>query len=378
MASSHSEEVGVQGWGRPMQPTPPSVRRRCQEQPDGEPRGAVSGQSDRQASSVNRGAGQAAEAASSPMPDRGKTVRSVVSVVNRGRGRTTEAQYGQRNRSASKRPGHGSGVAAQRVGREQQRRPPAASAGTSGVQSAVVRQEEVSDRSEGDVSGSERDEDQGHSAAVDSRVVAVGPSPGQPGESVALVWILGHSFVFWGAKRADVRPNGRQLGIPRQEARVRWIGLSGMLWNRVRSEVPKFARWDRAPDVLVLHVVGNDMGVRSMRDLIRDIKCDVLRLQAAFPGMVIVWSDMVGRRSWHWALSDKKVDRARVKVNKEVSRFVMRNGGVTIRHRELEVDTWRYLRSDGVHLNDVGTDLWALGLQEGVQRALKVWRCAQG
>lgn len=123
---------------------------------------------------------------------------------------------------------------------------------------------------------------------------------------------------------------------------------------------------------------GNDMGVRLMRELIRDIKCDFLRLQASFPGMVIVWSDMVGRTNWRWALSDKKVDRARVKVNKEVSRFVMRNGGVTIRHRELEVDTWRYLRSDGVHLTEVGTDLWALGLQDGVQRALRVWRCVQG
>lgn len=94
--------------------------------------------------------------------------------------------------------------------------------------------------------------------------------------------------------------------------------------------------------------------------------------------MVIVWSDMVGRTSWRWAWSAKKVDRARVKVNKEVSRFVIRNGSVAIRHRELEVDTRRYVRSDGVHLNEVGTDLWALGLQEGIQRALRVWRCTQG
>lgn len=48
------------------------------------------------------------------------------------------------------------------------------------------------------------------------------------GQEVGLVWILGHSYVFWGAKRADVRPNGRQLRIPRQEALVRWIGVPGM------------------------------------------------------------------------------------------------------------------------------------------------------
>ncbi|XP_044125204.1 EZH inhibitory protein-like [Bufo gargarizans] len=49
-------------------------------------------------------------------------------------------------------------------------------------------------------------------------VVAVGDLGGEvmgllrdslsPGFPVALVWILGHSYVFWGAIRADVRPNG--------------------------------------------------------------------------------------------------------------------------------------------------------------------------
>lgn len=34
------------------------------------------------------------------------------------------------------------------------------------------------------------------------------------GGEVGLVWILGHFYVFWGAGRADVRPNGRQLGFP--------------------------------------------------------------------------------------------------------------------------------------------------------------------
>lgn len=198
------------------------------------------------------------------------------------------------------------------------------------------------------------------------------------GQTVGLVWILGHSYVFWGAKRADVRPNGRQLRIPRQEALIRWIGVPGMQWNRVLGEVYRFSRLDRPPDVLLWHVGGNDMGARSMRDLIRDIKCDFLRLRAAYPKMVLVWSDMVGRLSWRWAWSDKKVDRARIKVNKEVSRFFVKNGGLAVRHRELEVDTWRYLRSDGVHLNEVGTDLWSLGLQEGIQRGLSVWRCAQG
>lgn len=80
--------------------------------------------------------------------------------------------------------------------------------------------------------------------------------------------------------------------------------------------------------------------------------------------MVVVWSDMVGRTTWRLATLVAKLNKARVKVTKEVGRFIARNGGVVVRHREQEVDTWRYLRSDGVHLNAVGMDLWSLCLQD--------------
>lgn len=73
---------------------------------------------------------------------------------------------------------------------------------------------------------------------------------------VGLVWIMGHSFVFWGAGRADVSLNGRQLGVPREVAMVRWTGVPGMLWSGVLPEIHKYARLDRALDVLVLRIGG--------------------------------------------------------------------------------------------------------------------------
>ncbi|XP_018424803.1 PREDICTED: NXPE family member 1-like [Nanorana parkeri] len=147
------------------------------------------------------------------------------------------------------------------------------------------------------------------------------------GVATGLMCILGHSYVFWGARRAEVRPNGRQLGVPRSEAVVRWIGVPGMVWSVVVPEVTRFAELDRPPDVLVLHAGGNDLGQRSMRELIRDVKYDYLRLLEAFPGMIIVWSDVVARTAWQMAWSVDRVNKARIKVNKEVGRFVARNGG---------------------------------------------------
>ena len=198
------------------------------------------------------------------------------------------------------------------------------------------------------------------------------------GAEQALVWILGHSYVHWGAKRAEVRKEGRQLGFGKAEECIRWIGVQGMMWGRVVPEVHRYASLDWPPDVLVLHVGGNDMGVRSMLEVTRDIKFDVLRLRMAFPQMVIVWSDMIARTSWRLARSVEGVNRARRKVNCDVGRFMARNGGLVARHLDLEEDTWRYLRGDGVHLNAVGIVLWFLGLQDGIERALRVWRGTQG
>ena len=192
-----------------------------------------------------------------------------------------------------------------------------------------------------------------------------------------LIWILGHSFVFWGARRADVKPGGRQLGVPREEGRVRWIGIRGLMWQKVLPEVHRGASLDRAPDILVIHAGGNDLSVRPMRQVIKDIQWDIRRLRASFPDLIIVWSDIVARMAWREARSLERLDKARIKVNREVGRFVVQQGGIAVRHSDLEVETWRYLRGDGVHLNPIGIDLWALGLEEGVRRAFLVWRRAQ-
>lgn len=192
-----------------------------------------------------------------------------------------------------------------------------------------------------------------------------------------MVWIMGHSYVCWGARRGDARWEGRQLGFDKREVYIKWLGIPGMLWGRLLPEVQKYALREGPPDVLVLHVGGNDLGIRSMVDITRDIKGDLWHLIELFPKTIFIWSDMVARTSWRMARSVEGVNRARKKINREVSKFMVRNGALAIRHPELEFETWRYLRPDGVHLNDVGIDLWNLGLQEGIQRAIRVWRGIQ-
>ncbi|XP_077349185.1 uncharacterized protein LOC143997444 isoform X1 [Lithobates pipiens] len=242
-----------------------------------------------------------------------------------------------------------------------------------GLLAPAEREEE--DRSEGELSA----EDDVVPPAVESGNAAAGRVPGRPdGGSPRLVWIVGHSYVCWGARRGDMRPAGRQLGISRAEAELRWLGIPGMRWERVVSVVERFVWLHGPPDVLVLHAGGNDLGARKVRDLLNDIKADFLKLRARFPSTILLWSDIVARTQWRWARSVASIQKTRIRVNKVVGRFVIQNGGLVIRHRELESNVGLYLRGDGVHLTDVGIDLWSLGLQGGIQQALRVWGCPQG
>lgn len=80
-----------------------------------------------------------------------------------------------------------------------------------------------------------------------------------------------------------MRPAGRQLGLLRTEAQVRWLDVRGLLWIRLLPELQFYTSLDRAPDVLVIHTGGNDLGVRTTREILRDIKLDCLRLWASNP-----------------------------------------------------------------------------------------------
>lgn len=60
-----------------------------------------------------------------------------------------------------------------------------------------------------------------------------------------------------------------------------------------------------------------------------------------------------------------------------VGKFIARNGGIVVQHRDLEVVDDGLLWKDGIHLNHIGYDIWMLALQEGIERAMLLWRDKQ-
>ncbi|KAM3929143.1 uncharacterized protein RB166_006927 [Leptodactylus fuscus] len=183
-----------------------------------------------------------------------------------------------------------------------------------------------------------------------------------------LVCILGHSYVFWAAQRAEVRPGGRTLGF--RDVEVSWCGIRGLRWSQVLPEAIEVSRLTTSPVVLVLHAGGNDMGTLSMAELITLMRADLDRVVGYFSEVVLVWSEMVPRVTWQGAKEAGALERSRRGINARLARFVRAKDGVVVCHRQLEGDNRRLMRPDGVHLNDIGLDIFLSGIQDGVEQAL--------
>ncbi|XP_031756635.1 mucin-19-like [Xenopus tropicalis] len=193
---------------------------------------------------------------------------------------------------------------------------------------------------------------------------------GGPGGGRIAVWLIGHSFIYRARRRAAVKKPGLQLGFPEGKVGVHWFGVRGMRWPGVWSTLLQKVKAGRRPDILVIHAGGNDMGLVPQKDLVMAMKNDLDRIRRMFPDIVIVWSEMVPRLVWRHARDGQRIERSRGKVNKLLAAFVRKFNGVVVRHKALEEKLPGYYWKDGVHLSDVGTDLFNLALGEGIERAL--------
>ncbi|KAM3936834.1 uncharacterized protein RB166_001414 [Leptodactylus fuscus] len=182
------------------------------------------------------------------------------------------------------------------------------------------------------------------------------------------ICFLGHSYVFWAAQRAEVRPGGKSLGF--REMEVKWRGIRGLKWCQVLPEAISIGQAAPPPVILVIHVGGNDLCVLRVAELITLMRADMERIASYFSEVILVWSEMIPRVTWQGARDAAAVERVRRMVNARLSRFVRSKGWVVVRHRQLEGDNRRLMRADGVHLNEIGLDIFLSGLQDGVEQAL--------
>uniref|UniRef100_A0A8C7E2X9 Tumor susceptibility 101 n=1 Tax=Naja naja TaxID=35670 RepID=A0A8C7E2X9_NAJNA len=181
------------------------------------------------------------------------------------------------------------------------------------------------------------------------------------------VWICGHSYVFWAEKRALERSFGPQLGIRLEDAKLHWLGKSGMVWDQLVPILLHTRRRLTDPDILVIHLGGNDLGTASNLDVINRMKKDFGLLKQIFKNTILVWSNIIPRKVWNQEIPHKVMERSRKILNEEMGYFMQYIGGTVIQHDLLVPESPGLFHLDGVLLSQSGTDIFNLDLQSALE-----------
>lgn len=183
------------------------------------------------------------------------------------------------------------------------------------------------------------------------------------------IWICGHSLIYWAEMRAKSPEVGMQLGMDPSSVVVWWKGTQGMTWPQLLPQLLQLKiKWPN-PDVVIMHLGGNDLGTDSPTDLLASVKKDLTSMRSIFPQCLLVWSDILPRRVWRHSEDSLEVDLVRATINRRVHSIIAELGGTALTHDNLRcgTDTGLY-RPDGVHLSGKGIDTYNLNLQDFLEK----------
>lgn len=118
-----------------------------------------------------------------------------------------------------------------------------------------------------------------------------------------------------------------------------------------------------APTAILLQVGENDLGSYKGLDVIVSLRAVLDFLWDSFPGLTIIWSDLLERRFWRHASDPRAVDKARRKVNKVIGREIVAHGGLRVHHPYISHKRAGLYLRDGVHLSAEGNAIWIKDIQ---------------
>ena len=164
-------------------------------------------------------------------------------------------------------------------------------------------------------------------------------------------WIVGSSLIVWAEKAARTAPRTwPELTCDS----AKWYGQGGMGWSHFRSTLRPLLARQASPRSILIHLGSNNLGKIPLRSLIDWSKAELQWLANNSPDSCIIWSDILARRFYTGARSQKQMEANRKVYNSRMRSFVIANGGKAVRHLSISWDSVGIFRRDGVHLNAEG------------------------
>ncbi|XP_053258197.1 uncharacterized protein LOC128420587 isoform X1 [Podarcis raffonei] len=191
------------------------------------------------------------------------------------------------------------------------------------------------------------------------------------GYPVINIWIVGHYITHWAFVRAISTCLGSCLGLP-ESFSVSWVTKCDMKWEEFMPIVMARAALHGPPKALIVQLGENDLGQRSGKDLAVSMMKDFDKLAALFPGLTLIWSEMLVRRHWQDFSRPRGINKTRRTINRRVAEKAQLLNGRVIRHPNITYKQEDLFHNDGVHLSDLGNDVWLADLIKGIKDWLQV------
>ena len=164
---------------------------------------------------------------------------------------------------------------------------------------------------------------------------------------------MGDSIPHWAGVRA------RETGKPnlRTTREIGWHAVRGLKWHGLRRAIETEVLLGNTPNVIIIHLGGNDLASESVFRLKNIISKEVCYSRTAFPAAILVWVDIIQRRTWVGASDAKAIEKKRVRVNRLGRSLVAARGPSDAVSCDIKaVDN--FFRADGVHLSDLGIEFY--------------------
>ncbi|XP_035477470.2 uncharacterized protein LOC118292840 [Scophthalmus maximus] len=174
------------------------------------------------------------------------------------------------------------------------------------------------------------------------------------------VWIVGDSYV----RRGERRARETNLGM---SARVQWFGKGAQCWNDLLPHFRQCLEGRTAPEVLVIHCGGNDLGHFKSVLLLKAMKRDQHDLHQQFPEMKILLSSSIRGSVGGRHRLPAKMDKARKFIDSVMATFILSVNGRTLHHPQIVFDHPQLFLRDKVHLTPWGNDLFLHVIAQGLK-----------
>ncbi|XP_068100045.1 nuclear factor 7, brain-like isoform X2 [Hyperolius riggenbachi] len=196
-----------------------------------------------------------------------------------------------------------------------------------------------------------------------------GSSTGAAKSGNKQIWIIGHALISQAEQQAQATTH--DLGFGKDNYTVHWMAKAGMQWHELASELKRKIANMGAPNILVVHLGGNDLGVLTTFYLIASINNVLLDISRRYRDTVVFWSCMVPRAEWFNTVLEKcrkNINRSIAKSSKEVDYKVITHSEVEKHFRLRSMSKIRKGKSPG--LSSLELDIFNTEIRDAIKETL--------